>query len=127
MVSEDEERRGLTHTITESLTTFTVFLRITLTRIAIDKITLYSTTVIDLLQAIAYWIFWPGIVEWKKIDKVLACWIDGEMIDFLHDGILWDGNISDLDAGRYLELSTNVTLEDFWKDAFRFSFPFELA
>ena len=44
MVSEDEERKILTNTIAESLTTFTVFLRITLTRIAIDKITLYSTT-----------------------------------------------------------------------------------
>ena len=63
----------------------------------------------------------------KKIDKVLASWIDGEMIGFLHDGILWDGNISDLDAGMYLQLSTNVTLDDFWKDAFRFSFPCELA
>ena len=53
MVSEDEERRGMTHTITESLATFTVFLGITLTRIAIDKITLYSTTRNEMVTTLA--------------------------------------------------------------------------
>ena len=53
MVYEDEERRGMTHTITESLATFTVFLGITLTRIAIDKITLYSTTRNEMVTTLA--------------------------------------------------------------------------
>ena len=48
----------------------------------------------DLLGALlVHWIFWPGIVEGTNFDNVLTCEIGGEITDFLHDSVLWDGNI----------------------------------
>ena len=58
---------------------------------------------------------------------MLTCEIDGEVTVFLHNGLLWDNNIQDLDVDIYLQLSANVTLVDYWKDMFQFSFTFELA
>ena len=90
--SEDDKGRGVTGAITESLITFPVFLRISLT-IAIDKFTLYSTRSNRLTGSISTLIFWPGNVEGTNFDNLLTCEIGGEMTDFLHDSVLWDGNI----------------------------------
>ena len=62
--------------------------------IAVDMFILYSTPSNRLAgNTLVPWIFWPDIVEWTNFDNMLTCEIDGEVTDFLHDGILWDGNM----------------------------------
>ena len=61
--------------------------------IAIDTFTLYSTTSNRLTGSISTLNILPGIVEWTNFDNMYTCEIDGEVTEFLHDGVLLDGNI----------------------------------
>lgn len=54
---------------------------------------LFNTTNSRLIEKLVYWILWTEMVKWTNFGNVHECEIGGEMTDFLHDDILWDGNM----------------------------------